>query len=481
MNYKLVFNVLGKILVLEAALLCVPLILSLAYGEDIYLAYVIPIACLLAAGIPSFIFQPKDASLYAREGFVFVSFSWVIMSLVGAFPFVISKAIPNYIDALFETVSGFTTTGASILSEIESLPKSILFWRSFTHWVGGMGVLVFVLAILPDDNAGSMHVFRAESTGPTVGKLVSKMRVTARILYAIYIVMTMVEVVCLLCGKMSVFDSFVNAFATAGTGGFSVRNSSIAAYDSVYIEMVIAVFMMLFGVSFNVYYLILIGNFAKAFKSEELRVYLGIMLTATVIIAVNILRVYGNFGQAVRYSFFQVSSVMTSTGFITADYEKWPALSQAIIMFLMVIGACAGSTGGGIKVARLVILSKSGVAGVRKLVKPRTIVATKFEGETLSEDVISNVRLFFVFFVGLLITSTLLVSIDGYGTLLANFSASLTCINNIGPGFDQVGPTGNFGGYSAFSKLIFCFDMLAGRLEIFPIITLFSSATWRKH
>ena len=468
-------------MVLEAILLCIPLILSLSYGENIYLAYVIPIVCLLAVGIPSFIFKPKDASIYAREGFVSVSFAWLIMSLAGALPFVISKAIPNYIDALFETVSGFTTTGASVLSEIESLPKSILFWRSFTHWIGGMGVLVFVLAILPDDNAGSMHVFRAESTGPTVGKLVSKMRVTARILYAIYIVMTMVEVVCLLCGKMSVFDSFVTAFATAGTGGFSVKNSSIAAYNSVYIEMVIAVFMMLFGVSFNIYYLIIIGNFAKAYKSEELRVYIGIMLTATMLIAVNILRVYGNFGQAVRYSFFQVSSVMTSTGFITADYEKWPALSQAIIMFLMVVGACAGSTGGGIKVARLVILCKSGVGGVRKLVKPRTIVATKFEGETLSDDTINNVRLFFVFFVGLLITSTLLVSIDGHGTFLANFSASLTCINNIGPGFDQVGPTGNFGGYSAFSKLIFCFDMLAGRLEIFPIITLFSSATWRKH
>ena len=481
MNYKLVFNVLGKIMVLEAILLCIPLILSLSYGENIYLAYVIPIVCLLAVGIPSFIFKPKDASIYAREGFVSVSFAWLIMSLAGALPFVIGKAIPNYIDALFETVSGFTTTGASVLSDIESLPKSILFWRSFTHWIGGMGVLVFVLAILPDDNAGSMHVFRAESTGPTVGKLVSKMRVTARILYAIYIVMTMVEVVCLLCGKMSVFDSFVTAFATAGTGGFSVKNSSIAAYNSVHIEMVIAVFMMLFGVSFNIYYLIIIGNFAKAFKSEELRVYIGIMLTATMLIAVNILRVYGNFGQAVRYSFFQVSSVMTSTGFITADYEKWPALSQAIIMFLMVVGACAGSTGGGIKVARLVILCKSGVGGVRKLVKPRTIVATKFEGETLSDDTINNVRLFFVFFVGLLITSTLLVSIDGHGTFLANFSASLTCMNNIGPGFDQVGPTGNFGGYSAFSKLIFCFDMLAGRLEIFPIITLFSSATWRKH
>lgn len=481
MNYKFVFNVLGKILVLEAILLCVPLILSLAYGEDIYLAYVIPIACLLAAGIPSFIFKPKDTSIYAREGFVLVAFSWVIMSLIGALPFVISKAIPNYIDALFETVSGFTTTGSTVLADVESLPKSILFWRSFTHWIGGMGVLVFVLAILPDDNKGSMHVFRAESTGPTVGKLVSKMRVTARILYAIYIVMTMVEVVCLLCGKMPVFDSFVNAFSTAGTGGFAIKNSSIAAYDSVYIEMVIAVFMMLFGVSFNIYYLILIGNFAKVFKSEELRVYLGIMLTATIIIAVNILTVYGNFGQAVRYSFFQVSSIMASTGFATADYETWPALSQAVIMFLMVVGACAGSTGGGIKVARLVILSKSGVAGVRKLVKPRTIVATKFEGETLSDDTINNVRLFFVFFVGMLIMSTLLVSVDGYGSLLSNFSASLACINNIGPGFDMVGPSGNFGGYSAFSKLIFCFDMLAGRLEIFPIITLFSSATWRRH
>ena len=468
-------------MILGAVLLCFPLVIGLIYKENTYLSFIIPICGLLLLGIPSLIFKPKETSIYAREGFVIVSFAWVIMSVIGALPFVISGAIPRFINALFESVSGFTTTGASILSEVESLPKSILFWRSFTHWIGGMGVLVFVLAILPDYNAGSMHVFRAETTGPTVGKLVSKMRITARILYAIYIVMTLVEVVFLVCGKMPVFDSFVTAFATAGTGGFSVRNTSIAAYNSLYIEMVIAVFMLLFGVNFNIYFMLLIGNFAKAIKSEELRVYIAIVVLATTIISVNILSLCENFGQSLRYAFFQVSSIVTSTGFTTVDFDTWPTLSKTVIVLLMFVGACAGSTGGGMKVARLIILCKSGFNDVRKMVKPRTVASTKFEGEVLSEDTIKNVRLFFVIFIGLLAFSTLLVSIEGYGNMLTNFTAFLTCINNIGPGLELVGPTCNFSAYSDFSKIIFIIDMLAGRLEIFPIIILFSPATWKKH
>lgn len=466
---------------MEAVLLCFPLIVGLIYGENTYLSFIIPIIPLLGCGIPSFIIKPKDTAIRAREGFVIVSFAWLLMAFIGALPFVISGTIPNFVNALFESVSGFTTTGATILEEVESLPKSILFWRSFTHWIGGMGVLVFVLAILPDYNAGSMHVFRAESTGPTVGKLVSKMKVTARILYAIYFVLTMVEIVFLICGKMPVYDSFVTAFATAGTGGFSVKNASIAGYNSLYIEMVVAVFMLLFGISFNVYYMILIGNFARAFKSEELWTYFGIVFSSTLIIALNILSMYKNFGVALRYSFFQVSSLATSTGFMTADFDQWPTLSKTILVLLMFVGASAGSTGGGMKVARLIILGKSTVSDIKKMVKPRTIVTTKFEGERVNEDTIKNVRLFFIIFIGMLAVSTLLVSIEGYGSFITNFTASLTCINNMGPGLEQVGPTCNFLGYSWFSKIIFCIDMLAGRLEIFPIIILFSPTTWRRH
>jgi len=476
----MVIGILGKILLVEAVLLLFPLIIGFVYGENTYLSFIIPIVVLLCLGIPTLFLKPKHTDIYEREGFVIVSVSWILMSVAGCLPFVISKSIPNFADALFESVSGFTTTGASVLADVESLPKSILFWRSFTHWIGGMGVLVFVLAVLPDYSAGSMHVFRAESTGPTVGKLVSKMRLTARILYAIYFVMTIAEVIFLLCGKMPVFDSFVTAFATAGTGGFSVRNASIAAYDSLYIEMVVAVFMLLFGVSFNVYYMILIGNFTRAFKSEELWTYLGIVVSSTVIIALDTLALFGSFGTSLRYAFFQVSSITTSTGFITSNFDVWPTLSKTVIFTLMFIGACAGSTGGGMKVARLIILVKSGFADIRKTVKPRTVVVTKFEGNPLSADTIKNVRLFFVLFVGMLITSTILVSIDGYGSFTTNLTASLTCLNNIGPGFDQVGPVCNFSGYSWFSKLIFCFDMLAGRLEIFPLIILFSPTTWKR-
>lgn len=464
----------------EAALMCVPLALSLAYGEGIYLAYLIPLVCLAAIGAPAFFVKPKDTAIYAREGFVLVSFSWLIISVAGALPFLISKTIPNFVDALFESVSGFTTTSATVLSNVESVPRSILFWRSFSNWIGGMGVLVFVLAILPDYNSGNMHVFRAELTGPTVGKLVSKMRVTARILYVIYIAMTVIEAVFLLCGKMPFFDSVVTAFSTAGTGGFAIKNSSIAAYGSTYIEMVVAVFMTLFGVSFNVYYLVIIGNVSKALKSEELRVYFGIMAAATIAIAVNLLQIYDNFGQATRYSFFQVSSVMSSTGFVSADYNNWPTFAKTVLFLLMFVGACAGSTGGGIKVARIIILCKTGFADVRKLSKPRTVTVTKFEGEALSDATIKNVRLFLVVFIGWLLVSTLLVSIEGRGSIISNFTASLACINNIGIGFDMSDPSCAFAGYSAFSKLVFCIDMLAGRLEIFPILILFSPTTWKK-
>ncbi len=481
MNYRIVVNTLGKILLLCAVLLIFPLIVGLIYKENTYLSFIIPIVILLALGIPTIFIKPRVKAIYEREGFVIVSFAWMLLSIFGALPFVISKSIPNFFDALFETVSGFTTTGATVLADVESLPRSMLFWRSFTHWIGGMGVLVFVLAILPDAGSGSMHVLRAESTGPTVGKLVSKMKVTARILYAIYFVMTVILVVMLVLGEMPIFDSLITAFGTAGTGGFSCMNASIAAYDSVYIEMVVAVFMMLFGVSFNVYYLVLIGSVSKALLNEELRAYLIIMAVATLVIALDILDIYTNFGQALRYSYFQVSSIMTTTGFATTDFDLWPTLSKTILVLLMFIGGCAGSTGGGMKVSRVVILGKSSYSELKKMVKPRSVVSVKFDGEIISEDTIKKVRVFFVVFMGLLAISTFLVAIEGYGTLVSNFTASLSCISNIGPGLEIVGPTGNFSGYSSFSKVVFSIDMLAGRLEFFPIMILFSPATWKRN
>ncbi len=478
MNYRAIINILGKILLVEAALLCLPLIVSFIYQEDTYLSYVIPIACLIAVGVPTAIFKPKDSTFYAREGLVVVSLAWIIISLVGAVPFVISKSIPNYIYALFETVSGFTTTGATVLGDVESLPKSILFWRSFTHWIGGMGILVFVLAILPDYSKGSMHILRAESPGPTVGKLVSKMKFTARILYAIYAVLSVVMVVFLVCGKMPLFDSIVTMFGTAGTGGFAVKNASIAAYNSVYLEMVIAIFCLIFSINFNVYYFIVIGSVLKAFKSEEMLTYLGIVLVATFAIAINIMDMYGSFQQGLRYSFFQVSSLVSSTGFCTTDFDTWPTFSKTILLFLMFMGACAGSTGGGFKVSRLSILTKSSLMDLKKIVRPRSVMTLKFEGERVADETIANTRLMFVAYIALIALSTLLVSVDGH-SFLSNVSASLTCISNIGPGFDAVGPTRNFSCYGEFSIIVFCIDMLAGRLELFPMLLLFSPTTWK--
>lgn len=481
MNYKMVAKVLGKILLIEALLMCFPLVISLIYKENTYLSYVIPIAGLAVLGIPSLIFRPKDSSIYAKEGFVITAFAWVLLSLAGAIPFVVSGAIPSYVNALFETVSGFTTTGATILSDVEALPRSILFWRSFVQWVGGMGVLVFMLAILPESNsAGIMHVYRAESPGPKVGKLVSKIKFTARILYGIYIVLTVVEVIFLVCGKMPLFDSIVHAFATAGTGGFSIKNASIAYYDSVYIEMVIAVFMFLFGINFNIFYLLLVRNVGRVVKSEELRVYFCITVAATLLIACDLLSVVGNFGEAMRYSFFQVTSVSSTTGFCTADFNTWPTFSKCMLLLLMMIGSCAGSTCGGMKVSRLIILTKSGFSDIRKMVRPRSVISLKFEGETLNPSVVNAVRTHFCVIIALIILTTLLISIDGYGDFTTNLSASIACVNTVGPGLGLVGPLGNYEGYSALSKILLSIDMLAGRLEVFPILILFSASTWKR-
>ena len=479
MNIKMIFSILGRTLLIEAALLFCPLLVGIIYGEHSFADYLIPMAGLVVIGLPLSLIRTKDKAIYAKEGFVTVAFVWILMSLAGAVPFVLSGAIPNYADALFETVSGFTTTGATVIANVEGLSHSLMFWRLFTHWIGGMGVLVFVLAILPGFDAGIMHVFRAESPGPSVGKLVSKLTFTARILYGIYILMTVVETIFLLCGGMSFFDSLLHAFSTAGTGGFGMKNDSIAFYNSVYIEMVIAVFMFLFGINFNLFYLLLIGNFKKAIKSEEFGAYIIMVVGATLIIAVNILSTCANFGEAIRFSFFQVTSISSTTGFSTTDFNEWPALSKSILIVLMIVGACGGSTGGGVKVSRLIILIKSVAADIKRLIHPRAVVSTKFEGELLGKDTQRNVNTYFILWVFIVIVCTVLLSID-VNDFLTNFTATLACIGNVGPGFNLVGPLSNYALYSPYSKVLLSFVMLVGRLEIFPMLILLAPRTWRR-
>ena len=480
MNYRMVVSISGKTMLLGVILLACPMLVNFIYGEGLYLSYLIPMLSLFVLGLPLSLVKAKDKTIYAKEGFVIVAFIWLIYSIFGALPFVVSGAIPSYVDAFFETVSGFTTTGASILNDVEALPNSLLFWRSFTHWVGGMGVLVFVLMILPGNNQGSMHIFRAESPGPSVGKLVSKMRFTARILYGIYFAMTVIQFVLLVCGGMPVFDSLLHAFSTAGTGGFGIKNNSVAFYNSAYIEIVIAVFMFLFSVNFNVFYLILVGNVKKAFKSEEFRFYAILVVAATLIIALNILSSVTNFGEALRYAFFQVTSISSTTGFSSTDFDLWPTLSKSVLVLLMIIGACGGSTGGGVKVSRFMILIKSAFRDIKQMIRPRAVLPLKYEGEPLSDETVRNARSYFIMWTLIVVVTVLVLSID-VNDFFTNFSATLSCIGNIGPGFNLVGPMRNFALYAPYSKILLSFVMLAGRLEIFPILILFSTYTWRKN
>ena len=472
--------VIGRILLTEAALLALPMAVALLYGESAA-PFLIPMALLVLCGLLLSARSPGRTALYARDGLAVVALAWITMSLFGALPFVISGDIPSYVDAFFETVSGFTTTGASILTEIEPLHRGILFWRSFTHWVGGMGVLVFVMAILPmtaGDGHG-MHLMRAEVPGPTVGKLVSRMGDTAKILYGIYLAMTVLEIVLLLAGGMPLYDACIHAFGTAGTGGFSCRNLSVGAYDSVYFDIVIGIFMLLFGVNFNLYYFLLIRRFRDVFHSEELRAYLGIVAAAVIAIAVDILHIYGSLGRSLRYAFFQVSSIITTTGFATADFNLWPSFSKAILVTLMFIGACAGSTGGGIKVARIVILVKTSLGDMRKMLHPNAVVTVRVEGKPLSDKHIRSVHLFITVYLLVFAVSLLLLSLEGFD-LITTFTALAACINNIGPGLEMVGATGNFAAFSNFSKLLLSFNMLVGRLEIFPMLLLFAPSIWRR-
>ncbi len=477
----MVLNTLGKVLIIEALLLLFPMLVGVIYNENTFVSFLIPVLGLILIGAPLSLLKIKDKAIYAKEGFVIVAISWILLSLVGALPFVISGQIPNYIDALFETISGFTTTGASILKDVEVLSKSVMFWRLFTHWIGGMGVLVFVLAILPAGCSGAMHVFRAESPGPTVGKLVSKLSYTARILYAIYFVLTVIETIMLLFGGLSFYDALLHAFSTAGTGGFGVYNDSVAHFNSIYVEMVIAVFMLLFGVNFNVYYLILLGQVKNAFKSEELKAYAIMIFVATLSVAINILGQVESFGQALRYSFFQVASISSTTGFVSADFDKWPAFSKSIILILTIVGASAGSTGGGMKVSRIVILFKSCYKQLKTLTNPRAVVTISFEQQPVDKEVERNIRTYFVLWVLVAIICTLLLSFDtNVNDIMSNLSATMACLGNVGPGIAMVGPTCNYSIFAPFSKMLLSFAMLIGRLEIFPMLILFAPSTWKR-
>lgn len=490
MNFRLMTFVLGEIAIIIGALMCIPLFMAVGYHEDTtILAFGIAVGVCLVIGIVGIIVRPpKDKrDMRTTSGFAMCGLFWIFIALISAIPFRVSGYIPNYIDALFETISGYTTTGSSILTAVETLPKSLLFWRAFTQFIGGMGVLVFVIALIPKNDKMSTALAKAEIPGPQFGKLVSKLRFTSMILYAIYVVMTLL-LVAILCGlKMPVFDSFCTAFSTASTGGFSVRNASIAAYNSVGIEVTLTVFMLIFSVNFNVYYLILVGHFFKAVKNEELGWFFGIYFSAVAIIITNLCVSGGyTFVNALRDVTFNVASLISTSGFGTADFTKWPVLSQVVLLIAMCIGGCAGSTAGGLKVSRFVMLGKTSLLNIKKTLSPRSVCTVKMDGKPVDETTLRNAQSFFIIYILIIIISTILVSIGKngfsgeYSSFETNFSAVIACFNNIGPGIGAVGPTGNFAGYNIFAKLVLCFDMLLGRLEIFPILLLFTPNSWKK-
>ena len=479
MNYKMVSKTVGRLLQAEALLLLLPMAVSIYFKENLIYVFGIVIAIVLGVGTLMTLPKPHTRKVYAREGFAIVSLSWILLSFFGALPFVFSGQIPSIVDAMFEVVSGFTTTGATILVDVESMSKSLLFWRAFTHWLGGMGIIVFVLAFLPQKDMQSMHIMRAEVPGPSVGKLVSKTTVTARILYIIYGALTVAEIVALLCCDMPLFDSVTTAFSTAGTGGFAIKNASIAAYNSLPIEIVVSLFMLLFGVNFNLYYLVIMRQFKRAIKSEELWTYVGIVAVSTGIIAINIMPLVSSFGDALRQAGFQVAAIITTTGFGTADFGAWPTLSQFMIIILMFCGACTGSTGGGLKVGRIMILVKSVVREMRRAINPRSVKCIKLDGAVVDKEVISTTSIYFTVYMLLIAVATFLISFDNIDLLGATTSV-ISCINNIGPGLSSNGMISHFADYSDFSKVIFTAVMLIGRLEIFPMIILFLPSTWKK-
>lgn len=483
MNKKMIARFIGKILLVEAVFMLPAYAISLYQHEEASArAFLVTILLtMLVGGVLVTTMRGAKKGFHAKEGLVCVGISWIILGLFGALPFFLSGAIPHYVDALFEIVSGFTTTGASILPEVESLPMGILYWRSFSHWLGGMGVLVFLLAVSSGDERSkgfTMHILRAESPGPKVGKLVPRMKKTAEILYILYMILTVLNIIFLLIGGMPLFDSICTAFGTAGTGGFGIKNDSIAGY-SPYLQNVCTVFMLLFGVNFSCYYMLLLRQVKSVFKDEELRMYIGVVLGSIVLIVWNLRGFYATLGETVRHVAFQVASIVTTTGFATTDFDLWPTFSKSILLCLMLLGACAGSTGGGFKCGRALLVFKGLRRSVRQIVHPGKVEVVRVNGRAIEEKVLENTNAYLAAYTLIIAASFLLISVDGF-SVTTNLTAVLACFNNIGPGLEMVGPTCNFSGFSVFSKLVLIMDMLAGRLEIFPILILFSRTTWGK-
>lgn len=479
MNNRMTVYIIGKMLGVEGALLLIPAFVALLYREESALHFAVVSGALFIIFFLTGRKKPENRQIYKKEGLLIVGSAWILWSLFGALPFFLSGSIPSYLDAFFETVSGFTTTGSTILTDIEALPMGMAFWRSLTHWIGGMGVLVFVMMLTSLDDENSMHLMRAEVPGPEADKLVPRARTTAQILYAMYFVLTAVEVIFLLFGGMNFYDALLHAFSTAGTGGFSNMNASVAYYDSTYIDGVITIFMILFGINFNLYFLVCMRKWKEALKNEELHMYLGIIAGAVVLITVDILRQYGNVLHAFRYASFQVAAIITTTGFCTADWNLWPEFSKAILLGLMIVGACAGSTGGGIKVSRLMILLKSIKQETKRMLHPKAVTVVRVNGRKVNTETMSGVYIYFICYIMIMLFSVFLVSLNNFdfGT---TFSAVLTTLNNVGPGISAVGPVENFARFSPLSKLVFCADMLVGRLEIFPYLMLLSPELWRR-
>ncbi len=472
--------ILGRMLGVEAALMLIPSIVSLIYGEDGWKAFLITSVILFFVYLIFGRKKPKDSTIYGKDGFIIIASAWVLWSLFGALPFWISGTIPSYVDAFFETVSGFTTTGSTILTDIESLSKGMNFWRCFTHWIGGMGVLVFVLVVFSLEDKNTMHLMRAEVPGPETDKLVPKARDTAKILYGMYLGLTVIEIILLwIHPKMDLYDSIVHAFSTAGTGGFNNYNDSVKHFNSAYIDGVITVFMILFGINFNMYYFLLLKKAKAVFKNEEVRAYLGIILGSAVLITINIFHMYGSVLEAFRYAIFQVAAVITTTGFYTADFNLWPEFSKVILLGIMIVGACAGSTGGGMKVSRILILLKSIKQELKRLLHPKSVNIIKINGKKVREETLNGVYVYFIAYMAIFVVSVLLISLNNFD-FATTFSGVLTTINNVGPGISKLGPVENFAQFSNLSKIVFCFDMLIGRLEIFPFLLMFSPNLWRK-
>ena len=478
MNYRIISFTVGRVLLVEAACMLLPLICAVIYREPLVMLFAICAILCMAVGLILSWKAPISKSMYAKEGYVTVALSWIVISIFGALPFVFSDYIPGFVDALFEVVSGFTTTGASVLSDVESLPKSLLFWRSFTHWIGGMGVLVFLVAILPASGGDKFYLMKAESPGPSVSKLVPKVKSSAKILYGIYVLLTAFETILLLFGGMNLFEALTTAFGTAGTGGFGIMNDSLAGF-SPYIQVVVTVFMLIFGIDFTVYYLILIRKLKMAFSLVEVRTYLAIVVVSITLICINCINMFTGFWETLRHSAFQVASIITTTGYSTADFDMWPEFSKTILVTLMFIGACAGSTGGGIKVSRIIILIKSIIKEIRIAVHPKSALKITMNNRFVEHETVRGVNVFMMAYIAIFVVSMLIISLDNFD-FTTNFTAVTATINNIGPGLAGVGPMRNFSEYSTLSTLVLTFNMLVGRLEVFPMLVMLSPYTWKK-